>query len=73
MRYKRGNVIVRANQIDGFGKRPSLWIGTEEPNAMIKVASFASDDKAQLFCKWLDYMFGLKDEEPTYRAWEEQI
>lgn len=62
MTYKRGHVSISVEQIDGFGKKPGLWIGTDYPNQMEKVASFGSEDKARLFCKWLDYMFGLTEE-----------
>ncbi len=64
MRYKRGNVIISIYQLNGFGKNPSLWIGTEKPNQMLKVASFGNADKAEQFCKWLDYLLGEKDDPP---------
>lgn len=63
MTYKRGDVSISVYQLDGFGKKPSLWIGTDEPNQMVKVASFGSKDKADTFCKWLEYMLGLNDDE----------
>ena len=62
MTYKRGQVSISVHQLDGFGKNPALWIGTDEPNQMVKVASFGNEDKARKFCKWLDYMLGLTDE-----------
>jgi hypothetical protein len=34
---------------------------------MVKVASFGSEDKARLFCKWLDYMFGLNNDEQAVK------
>lgn len=61
MTYKRGQVSISVHQLDGFGKNPSLWIGTDEPNQMVKVASFGSEDKARLFCKWLEYILGLRN------------
>ena len=64
MRYERGNVIIEVSKVDGFGKNPGLWIGTKDPNTVIKVAAFGSDDKAKTFCKWLEYMTGLTDKEP---------
>ena len=69
MTYKRGQVSISIHQLDGFGKNPALWIGTESPNQMVKVASFASEDKARLFCKWLDYLFGLNNDEQAVK-WE---
>lgn len=64
MRYERGNVVVSVAMIDGFGKNPGLYIGTNHPNMVWKVASFRSADKAQEFCKWFEYMVGLSKEEP---------
>lgn len=61
MTYKRGDVLISVEQIDGFGKNPSLWIGTENPNQLVKVASFGSYEKAKKFTKWLDYMVGLSE------------
>ena len=58
MTYKRGNVKISVYQLDGFGKNPSLWIGTENSNTVIKVASFSSEDKANQFCKWIECMLG---------------
>ena len=69
VRYKLGDVIITVEQIEGFGKNPGLWIGTENPNQIVKVASFGSEDKAITFLKWLDYMLGLnKDIEQV--KWE---
>jgi len=64
MRYERGNVVVAIETIDGFGKNPGLYIGTNVPNTVWKVASFRSADKAQTFCKWLEYIMGMMEEEP---------
>lgn len=64
MRYERGNVVVSVNTIDGLGKKPGLYIGTNKPNAVFKVASFGSDEKAYLFRKWFEYMVGLTEVEP---------
>ena len=54
--YKRNDVLISVEKIDGFGKNPGLWIGTDSPNEMVKVASFGSDDKAKTFCKWFEYV-----------------
>lgn len=62
MQYEKGNVIISVEKIDGFGKNPGLWIGTKDPNKRVKVASFGSQDKANLFCKWLDYLMGFGKE-----------
>ena len=70
MTYKRGHVSISVHQLDGFGKNPALWIGTDEPNQMIKVASFGSKDKADKFCKWLEYLLGLSNDEQAVK-WDE--
>ena len=60
--YKRGNISISVEQIDGFGKNPALWIGTDDPNQQVKVASFGSPVRAELFCKWMDYMLGITND-----------
>lgn len=67
MTFKRGNVIISVHQLDGFGKNPALWIGTEKQNQMVKVASFGSKDKADTFCKSLEYMLGLNNDEQAVK------
>lgn len=67
MKYKRGHVSISVFRLDGFGKNPALWIGTDEPNQMVKVASFGNEDKAKLFCKWLEYMIGLNNDEQAVK------
>lgn len=67
MDYKRGNVHISAEKIDGFGKKPGLWIGTENPNQRVKVASFGSEEKAWLFCKWFEYMLGITNDEKAVK------
>lgn len=62
MIYKRGDVLIAVEQVNGFGKNPSLWIGTETPNELIKVASFGNDEKAMMFCKWLEILLGMAEE-----------
>ena len=64
MRYEYGNVVISVEQIDGFGKNPGLYIGTNNPNMVWKVASFRSQETAQDFCRWLEYMVGLRKDEP---------
>lgn len=67
MTYKRGRVSISVYQLDGFGKNPALWIGTDEPNQIVKVASFGSTDKANTFCKWLEYLLGLSNDEQAVK------
>ena len=70
MEFTKGNVMITVEKIPGFGKRPGLWIGTKKPNAMMKMASFGRDEKAEQFCKWLTYWLGVTDKEPSW--WEEE-
>lgn len=67
MTYKRGQVSISVYQLDGFGKNPALWIGTDDPNQLVKVASFGNKEKADLFCKWLEYLLGLNDDEQAVK------
>ena len=68
MRYERGNIVIAVEQIDGLGKNPGPWIGTNNPNEVWKVASFGNADKAKTFCKWFEYMIGLEKVEPKEKA-----
>lgn len=61
-RYIRNGVNISVETVDGFGKNPGLWIGTANPNMSVKVASFGSEDKAKLFCKWLEYITGINND-----------
>ena len=63
MTYKRNDISISVEQVEGFGKNPGLWIGTEIPNQLVKVASFGNERKARLFCKWLSYLLGTCDRE----------
>lgn len=51
MTIERGEKSISIEQIDGFGKNPGLWIGNG--NGLVKVASFGSAEKAEMFCKQL--------------------
>lgn len=70
MVYKRNGVTISVERVDGFGKNPALWIGTENPNQIVKVASFGSEDKANQFCKWLEYILGDNRKKP---CWETEV
>jgi len=61
VKYKRDIVFISVEQIDCMGKNPGLYIGTDYPNQMTKVASFANKEKADLFIQYLDYILGYKD------------
>ena len=61
MTFEKGNKLIRVEQVDGFGKNPSLWIG--EYNELIKVASFGNVEKSELFCRWMAEIFFNVDEE----------
>lgn len=73
MTFSKGTVIISVEQIDGFGKNPGLWIGkkSEAGNWLSKVASFGNEQRAQDFCDWLLYMFGLTDQEPIVKGIKE--
>ena len=62
MIYKRGDFGVSVSQVDGFGKRPSLWVHNK--NCMIKVASFGSEEKAKMFLEYLDWLCLINGEPP---------
>ena len=62
MIYKRGDYGISVSQIDGFGKRPSLWVHNK--NTMTKVASFGSERKAKMFLKYLDWFMLINAEPP---------
>ena len=51
---------VKKKVIDGFGKNPGLWIRSQTENAVIKVASFGSKEKANMFVDYLMKFLGLK-------------
>lgn len=54
MEYKRGNFGISVSQIDGFGKRPSLWVFNKD--CYCKVASFGSEEQATAFLYFLDWI-----------------
>ena len=62
MIYKRGDFGISVSQVDGFGKRPSLWL--HDKNSMRKVASFASEEKAKQFLAYLDWLVLVNAEPP---------
>ena len=68
MTYKRGHVGISVDQLDRFGKNPSLRICTDESNQMVKVASFGSFDKAFAFCKCLEYLLGFSNDEQAVKC-----
>lgn len=69
MTYNKAGIKIAIEKIDGFGKNPGLWIGTDNPNQMVKVASFGNEDKAAVFCKWFEYMIGVGEREAV--RWDE--
>lgn len=62
MIYKRGDFGISVSQVDGFWKRPSLWV--HDKNCMVKVASFGSEEKAKLFLNYLDWLVLINAEPP---------
>ena len=67
MTYKRNGVFISVEKIDGLGKNYGLYCGTDDPNEAIKVASFGSDEKAQAFCNWLEYISGYAKDKNKIR------
>lgn len=51
---ERGEKSISVEQVNGFGKKPGLWVGNG--NELVKVASFGSAEKAEMFCKHLREM-----------------
>ena len=66
MRYMRGDYGISVEQIDGFGKNPGLWI--HHGNTAVKMASFGSEEKAERFVKYLDYLLLINGKEPGENA-----
>lgn len=66
MTYKRGDVFISVRAIEGRDKKPGVYIGTTNPNAAVKVASCGSQDKSEQLMKWLEYLFGISTEKPTF-------
>ena len=54
MILESGEKAISVEQIDGFGKNPGLWI--RNGNELLKVASFGSAEKAEMFCNYLRAM-----------------
>lgn len=59
MTYRKDDKFIAVQQVDGFGKNPSLWVGTDK--GVFKMASFGNDLKAEMFIEWLDYFLGTDD------------
>lgn len=57
MLYSKGNKFISIEMHDLLGgAKPGLYVG--EGNTFVKVASFASAEKANLFEEQLKYFFG---------------
>ena len=66
MTFNRAGIVISVDKIDGFGKNPGLYVGTK--NRLYKVASFGNFKKAEVFCKYLEFMSGITDEPPKEDA-----
>lgn len=62
MEIRKNGIIIGIQQVDGFGKRPGLWIGAEKPFMLVKVASFSNNESAKKFGDWLDYIIGFSND-----------
>ena len=67
MRVGKGKCHIAVEQIDGFGKYPSLWIGRN--NVQVKVASFGNNEKAEAFWEWIKYMIDPDANDPVFKDW----
>lgn len=57
--YSKGSNIISVEFRPLLGKtKPELYVGSE--NQLLKVGTFGSEDKARVFCKYLEHFFGLK-------------
>ena len=63
MTINRSWVVISVDKIDGFGKMPGLYVGSKYK--LVKVASFGNDKKAEMFCRYLEYLCGITGEPPT--------
>ena len=55
MTFRKGEYGIVIEQVEGFGKRPGLWV--LKGNTQMKMASFGSEEKAKEFEKYLKYFF----------------
>lgn len=62
MTLNRNGVVISVDKIDGLGKMPGLYVGSK--NNLVKVASFGNEIKAEMFCRYLEYIAGLTFEKP---------
>ena len=62
MIYNRRGILISVEKIDGFGKMPGLYVGSG--NSLFKVASFGNEKKAEMFCRYLEYIAGITVEPP---------
>ena len=58
MVYSKGNKMIAVEYKPIMGKRPQLYIGTANPNTLVKVGCFGSEQKARKFEEWLREFFG---------------
>ncbi len=62
MTLNRSGVVISVDKIDGFGKMPGLYVGSK--NKLVKVASFGNEIKAEMFCRYLEYIAGITNDPP---------
>ncbi len=59
MTYSKGNIFISIELNDLLGgAKPGLYIG--EGNTLVKVGSFASEEKAKAFEEYLRFFFGSR-------------
>ena len=57
MTISKGDYSICITRFEQLEKRQSLYVMYK--NRMLKVGSFSSEEKAEIFCDWLAYMVGL--------------
>lgn len=62
MTFNRSGTVISVEKVDGFGKMPGLWVGNNREQ--LKVASFGNEKKAEIFCKYLEFVSGITDDLP---------
>ena len=66
MTFNKSGTVISVDKIDGFGKMPGLYVGSK--NKLVKVASFGNEIKAEMFCRYLEYIAGISFEPPEEDA-----
>ena len=66
MTFNKSGLVISVDKIDGFGKNYGLYVGNKRE--LVKVATFGNDKKAEMFCRYLEYIAGITFEKPKEDA-----